>query len=54
MISDISALFLWVKEVFSLQFTLYGFTFSFWEVFLFDTVAGILALVLKEVFLGDG
>ena len=39
-----------IKKV---EFTLYGFTFSLWQVFLFDIAAGIVAFVLREVFLGD-
>lgn len=53
MISDLSTLFAWVVEVFSIEFTIYGFTFSLWQVFLFDIAAGILVWVLREVFLGD-
>ena len=53
MISDLGALINWTREVFALEFTLYGFSFSLWQVFLFDIVAGIVAFVLREGFLGD-
>lgn len=53
MLSDFSALFAWVVEVFSLEFTIYGFTFSLWQVFLFDAAAGILAWFLGRLFLDD-
>lgn len=53
MISDVGALFSWVVEVFSIEFTIYGFTFSMWQVFLFDIAAAIVAWFLREVFL-DG
>lgn len=53
MISDLGALFAWVVELFSIEFTIYGFTFSLWQVFLFDIAIGIVAWFLGKVFL-DG
>ena len=53
MISDVGALFSWVVEVFSLEFTIYGFTFSMWQVFLFDIVIAIVGWFLGKVFLDD-
>lgn len=52
MLSDIQALFIWVVELFSIEFTIYGFTFSMWQVFLFDITAGIVVWIIREVFLG--
>lgn len=49
----IVALFSWTYAAFNLQFTLYGFTFSLWEVFVFSTVAVIVGRILAEVFFGD-
>lgn len=51
MISDIAQVFDLVLELFQLEFTIYGFTFSMWEVFLFDFAAGIIIWILAEVFL---
>lgn len=49
--SDIGTLFEKVVEVFSIEFTIYGFTFSMWQVFLFDFAAGIVVWIIYEVFL---
>lgn len=53
MISDFGMLIEKVVELFSIEFTIYGFTFSMWQVFLFDIVVGIVAWIISEVFLGD-
>ena len=53
MISDVAALFSWVVELLSIEFTIYGFTFSMWQVFLFDIAIGIVAWFLGKVFLDD-
>lgn len=50
MISDIGLVFEKVVELFSVEFTIYGFTFSLWQVFLFTIVADIVIWVLVEVF----
>lgn len=39
--------------LFQTEFTLWGFTFSFFEVFVYTTVAGIVCWILGEIFLGD-
>lgn len=49
--SDLARVFELVVELFSIEFTLYGFTFSMWQVFLFDMVAGIIVWIIVEVFL---
>jgi len=51
--SDLAALFAWTLEVFRIEFTLYGFTFSLWQVFAFGAVAAIIGRFLWEVFFGD-
>lgn len=51
MLSDIPLIFEKVVELFSIEFTLYGFTFSMWQVFLFDFAAGIIIWIIVEVFL---
>lgn len=53
MISDVGALFSWVVEIFSLEFTIYGFSFSMWQVFLFDIVVAIVGWLLGKVLLDD-
>ena len=51
--NDLAALFTKTVELFSLEFTLYGFTFSLWEVFLFSAVVGIAGRILGAIFFGD-
>ena len=51
MLSDFGLIIEKVVEVFSIEFTIYGFTFSMWQVFLFDIAASIIAWVICEVFL---
>ena len=50
MISDFGLIIEKVVEAFSIPFTIYGFTFSLWQVFLFDIAATIVIWVLVEVF----
>lgn len=50
MISDFGLLIEKTVELFSIEFTIYGFTFSMWQVFLFDIAAGVVAWVICEVF----
>ena len=50
MLSDVGLVFDKLVELFSIEFTIYGFTFSMWQVFLFDFVAGIVIWVIVEVF----
>lgn len=51
--SDVGALFSYVIRLFQIEFTLYGFTFSLWEVFVFSIVASLIGWFLREVFLSD-
>lgn len=53
MISDFGAMITATVQLFSLELTIYGFTFSFWQVFLFSIAAGIVAWILAQIFLGD-
>ncbi len=41
-----------VVRVFQRPLTLYGFTFSWWEVFLFTIVASIVAIIIGGIFGG--
>ena len=50
MISDFGLIIEKVVELFSIEFTIYGFTFSMWQVYLFDFAAAIVIWVLVEVF----
>lgn len=50
---DIKALFTVVMRLFQIEFTIYGFTFSLWEVFAFAIVSSLICWLLKEVFLGE-
>lgn len=50
--TDVGALFSAVVELMSIEFTLYGFTFSMWQVFLFDIAAGIVAWIIGKILLG--
>ncbi len=51
MLSDFGAFISATVKLFSMEFTIYGFTFSFWEVFLFGIAAGIVAWILAKLFL---
>lgn len=42
-----------VLSVFQVPFTLYGFTFSLWDVFLWSLVAGLLFAFIGGTFNGD-
>lgn len=42
-----------IIEVFGSPITLFGFTFSMWEVFLFGAVSKIIGWFLSEVFTGE-
>ena len=50
MISDFGQVIEKTVELFSIEFTIYGFTFSMWQVLLFDIAAGIVIWLLVEVF----
>ena len=50
---DLTALLTDTYQLFTHDFTLYGFTFSFWQVFLFSAVSGIVGKILAEVVFGD-
>lgn len=53
MITDIGAMFTAFLRVMQIPLTIYGFTFSMWEVFLFTAIASCLLWVLMEVIWGD-
>ena len=53
MLSDFGALFSVVLKLFQIEFTIYGFTFSLWQVFLFTAAVDIIAWVVWELFLGE-
>ena len=39
--------------LFRMEFTLYGYTLSFWQIFCFSVVASIVIWIVREVLLGD-
>lgn len=50
---NLGALFTGVLHLFQTELSLYGFSFSWWQVFLWTAVAAIVARILMEVFLGE-
>lgn len=42
-----------VLAILKIELTLYGFTFSFWDVFLWTLVAGLVIAFLGGLFGGD-
>lgn len=50
--NDLQAMFAATLRIFQLEFSMYGFTFSFWQVFLFVIVGGILLTFIGRLF-GD-
>lgn len=53
MLSDFGLFIEKVVDLFSIEFTVFGFTFSMWQVYLFDIAAAIVIWAISEVFLGD-
>lgn len=47
------SLFDCVVDLFKIEFTLFGVTFSFWQVFLFSIAASITIWIIRELFLSD-
>ena len=50
---DLQALISSVFGLFQIEFTVYGFTLSFWQVLCFSVVAGVVAWIIGEVFGGE-
>lgn len=50
MIEDVGSVLSSVMDLFTLEFTLYGYTFSWWQVFAFSFVAAVLVKIFWEVF----
>lgn len=40
-------------SLFRVEFVLWGYTISFWQIFVFSAVIGVVCWILREVFLGD-
>lgn len=40
-------------DIFKTELTLFGVTFSMWQVFMFTAVAGIVAWMIGKIFQGD-
>lgn len=47
-----AAVFAAAFDLLRMEFNLFGFIFSFWEVLVFEVVAGLLIWILYYVFLG--
>lgn len=50
MLEDVRATFAATLELFQLEFTIYGFTFSFWNVLLFVVVGGLVMSFIGRLF----
>lgn len=50
---SVAALFDAVLSVFQIDFTLFGFTFSLWDVFIWTFLGGILLLFIGRLFHDD-
>ena len=48
--SDVQAMFDATLALFKLEFTLYGFTFSFWNVLLFSIIGGMILWFIGGLF----
>ena len=46
----VGTVFLWVLEVFQIPISLFGYTFSLWQVFLYTAVAGVIVTFISEAF----
>lgn len=53
MVSDFGVMLSSAMQIMQVELTLWGFTFSLWQIFLFGIVASIVIWVLWEVLLGD-
>ena len=51
MLSDFGAFLDVFVQLLSIEFTIYGFTFSFWQILLFNIAAGIVVWILMKLFL---
>lgn len=51
--SDLGALFSWIMELFKYDFTIYGVTFSMFDVFAFSIVAGAVGWFIGRLFFDD-
>ncbi|WP_293009015.1 MULTISPECIES: hypothetical protein [unclassified Oscillibacter] len=49
----IGTLFELTKNLMDTQLTLYGFTFSYWQIFIWTMIAGLILWFLGKVFLND-
>lgn len=49
----LSILFTSSYEIMNIDITLFGFTFSFWDVFIWSLVAGIIGYLIVRFFVHD-
>ena len=53
MASDLGAVFSWIMDLFRYEVTIYGVTFSMFDVFAFGIVAPILGWFIGRLFFDD-
>lgn len=53
MASDMAALFSWIMELFTYEVTIYGITFSMFQVFAFSAVSWIVGWFIGRLFFHD-
>lgn len=51
-IDDLRMVIQAVYDLLSIRFVLFGFTLSFWQVFVFTAVASLVLWIIREVLLG--
>ncbi len=50
--SDFSDFMSATLAVFQTEFTLFGFTLSYWDVFLWSAIAGIIIMIVRRILNG--
>lgn len=53
MVQAFQSLFTFTLQIFQMEFTLYGYTLSFWKIFLWSFVAGIVLWFIGGLFCHD-
>lgn len=47
--SDFGSILSAAYALMDMDFSIYGFTFSFWDVFLWSAIAGIIIIVVRRI-----
>lgn len=53
LVSIFGAIFNGIYQILNIEFTIFGYTFSLWNVFAFTFVTSVVAWLVWEVILGD-